>query len=490
MPHGWWRRAIERRLETLSAIALIVWVSIVAGASAIATNRVTTALSSERGETAARIAVRVERALDAELTRLYRETEGANVPLTAQLQRAVPALGTVLHDYHSEPYRVALVDAGGRELTASAPAWPAGEKLVATTARVGRSDWSIRIDQPHSAALGPVFWLRRLLVWSAVLSCALAVVLAWGAAQSVRRPIVRLTADAQRIARGDLKQPIAPAGVDEIGRLAAALEQMRHALVQDELLGRLLRKVIAAQEEERKRLARELHDETSQQLTALAMQLDLIERAPGSAGCGPRLVEARALVGTMIDDLHRVIYDLRPSILDDLGLLPAIKWYAERRLASRGIAVQFEFPDAPPELSPEALIAVYRVAQEALSNVERHSQADTVLVACTVSPSELTIEVEDDGIGFDPEEMRQPRETGQGLGLLGMRERLSLFGGTCKVESQPGQGTRVVLTLPLKNAERPGRRSPEGEGGRMPNAESVNAERVKAEGVKAEGVIT
>jgi signal transduction histidine kinase len=297
-----------------------------------------------------------------------------------------------------------------------------------------------------SAALGPVFWLRRLLVWGSVVTCLFAILLAWGMAQSVRRPILRLTGDAQRLARGDLKQPIAPAGIDEIGQLAAALEQMRKALAQDELLGRLLQKVIAAQEEERKRLARELHDETLQQLTALGMQLDLMT--------GPhKPLEARRLVDQMIDDLHRVIYDLRPSILDDLGLLPAIHWYAER-LSSRGVAVQFEFPETPPDLTPEARIAVYRVVQEALSNIERHAMADTVLVACNVSPTELTIEVEDDGTGFDPEEVRQPRENGQGLGLLGMRERLSLLGGTCTVESQPGQGTRVLIRLPLVHAQR------------------------------------
>jgi signal transduction histidine kinase len=453
MPQAWWRRAIERRLETLAAIALIVGVAVVAVASAVATNRITTALSSERLQLAERIAARVERAMDAELTRLYHQPGAEAIPLSEQLARAVPGLETLLREYSSEPYRVAIIDAQGRELAASR-ARP-GERdsggQLTSTVRVGRTDWSIRIDQPRSAALEPVFWLRRLLVWSSVLACAFAIVLAWGAAQSIRRPIQRLTADAQRIARGDLRQPIAPEGVDEIGQLAQALEKMRLALVHDELLGRLLKKAIAAQEDERKRLARELHDETSQQLTALGMQIDLIDRAmahaPSSAAV--KLAEARALVGRMIDDLHRVIYDLRPSMLDDLGLLPAIRWYAERRLVSRGITVQFEFPDAPIDLSPEATIAVYRVVQEALSNVERHAQAETVLVACDVTASTLTIEIEDDGIGFDPSEMEQPRESGQGLGLLGIRERLALIGGTCVIESQRGQGTRIVVRVPL-----------------------------------------
>lgn len=450
MPHGWWRRAIERRLETLSAIALLVWVGTTAVAAAIATDRITSSLVAERTQVARRVADRIERGIDQELSRLYREPEAASLPVSVQLARTLPALAALLQDSAAEPYRIVLVAADGRELAASHEVTAGGSGgTLRAEARVGRTDWSIRVEQSRSEALGPVFWLRRLLVWSSVLSCGLAILLAWGAAQSVRRPIMRLTADAQRLARGELKQPIASAGVDEIGQLAAALEQMRKALAQDELLGRLLRKVIAAQEEERKRLARELHDETSQQLTALGLQLDLIGRTLQEDGpASARLRDTKQLVGRMVDDLHRVIYDLRPSMLDDLGLLPAIRWYAER-LTRRGVAVQFEFPEAPPDLSPEARTAVFRVVQEALSNVERHARAETVLVGCDVSPRELTIEVEDDGVGFDPEEMRQPRESGQGLGLLGMRERLALLGGTCVVESQPGKGTRVVIRLPL-----------------------------------------
>jgi signal transduction histidine kinase len=445
MPYGWWRRAIERRLETVSAIALIVWVGGVAAASTIATGRITTTLVAERTQIARHIASRVERAIDVELSRLYREPSSADLPIDVQLPHTLPALASLLREFHDEPYRVTLVAADGQELAASdGPRSLGPGGVLAATARVGRTNWAIQLSQPRSEALGPVFWLRRLLVWGAVLSCGLAFLLAWGAAQSVRRPILRLTADAQRLAKGNIKEPIAAEGVDEIGQLADALEQMRKALAQDELLGQLLRKVIAAQEDERKRLARELHDETLQQLTALGIQLDLMEPSQKS-------IDARRLVGRMADELHRVIYDLRPSILDDLGLLPAIHWSAERLIA-RGIAVQFEFPEAWIDLAPEARITVYRVVQEALMNIERHARAETVLIACTVTDDELSIEVEDDGVGFDPAETQHPRENGQGLGLLGMRERLALLGGTCTVESQRGQGTRVVIRLPLHSA--------------------------------------
>jgi signal transduction histidine kinase len=152
----------------------------------------------------------------------------------------------------------------------------------------------------------------------------------------------------------------------------------------------------------------------------------------------------------MIDDLHRVIYDLRPSVLDDLGLLPAIRSYADKHLASRGVTVHCEFPDTIPALSLDATTALYRVVQEALTNVARHARAESVFVGCTVTSDRITLEVEDDGAGFEPGRMKRPRETGEGLGLLGMHERLALVGGRCDIDSEPGGGTRVVTELPLR----------------------------------------
>jgi signal transduction histidine kinase len=479
----WLRRGIDRRLQALAAAALLVWLAVTAIAAGTATARVEAALEADRRAWAGRIADRAESAIDTELQRLYHEPGTSSVPLPVQLARTVTPLSRLLQEYEQESFRVVLIDATGRQLAASKP-WPfdAGA-VISSTVPVGRTDWLIRLEQREGDLMGHVRWLRRLLIWSSVLFCAVAIVLAWGAAQSIRRPVLRLTADAKRLAHGDLRQPISPAGEDEIGDLAHALERMRQALArafndvstmnaelerrvqdrtrelsqlyeslqaQDARRGQLLRKVIAAQEEERKRLARELHDETTQQLTALGMQLDMLTRAVGDQSpTAERVRDARALVGRMIDELHRVIFDLRPSMLDDLGLLPAIHSYAERRLGPRGITVRFEFPDVHPELSPEARTAIFRVVQEALSNIERHSQAETVLVSCAVTGDRLTIEVEDDGVGFDPAEVQQPRESGRGLGLLGMRERLALLGGTIEVDSEKGQGTRVVVTVPL-----------------------------------------
>jgi signal transduction histidine kinase len=276
--------------------------------------------------------------------------------------------------------------------------------------------------------------------------------MAWGAARSIRQPVERLTAAAERLGEGALDDPIAGAGHDEIGRLAQALERLRATLRDDERRSLLLRRILSVQEDERRRIARELHDETTQQLTALALQLDMAAtHAPDAATLKP----ARQLVNTMIDGLHRVIYDLRPSVLDDLGLVSALRSYARANLEARGIAVHYELPDEMPVLAPEATTAVYRVAQEALTNVARHAGAEAVQIACSAADGILTIEIEDDGAGFDPASMSNPRRDGRGLGLLGMRERLALLGGRLEIDAAPGAGTRVTITVPLTDAVLP-----------------------------------
>ena len=148
-----------------------------------------------------------------------------------------------------------------------------------------------------------------------------------------------------------------------------------------------------------------------------------------------------------LDDVHRLILDLRPSVLDDLGLLSAIRWYADRTLTARGIAVRCEFGELG-RLPPELETALFRLCQEAMSNVARHAQATQVLVEVAVSGREIAVDVEDDGRGFDPEAVAR-REGRRPWGLLGIRERAELLGGAARIESSPGNGTRVSVRIPL-----------------------------------------
>jgi signal transduction histidine kinase len=374
-----------------------------------------------------------------------RESDPEGGAFAAVIPPDTAVVATMLDAYRDDAFVVRLLDAQGAAIARSRPSTDEATPLLAT-AQVLRTSWSVQISQPRSEALAAMNRLKQILFGGSLLLTVVAVLMAWGTARSIRQPVERLTMAAERLAAGDLEQAMPSEGPDEIGRLAEALERLRVALVDDERRSRLLKGVLSAQEDERRRIARELHDETTQQLTALALQIDMAQRG----GARASLVPARALVNTMIDGLHRVIYDLRPSVLDDLGLLPAIRSYGRTHLEANGIAVHYEGPDELQEpLEPEATTAIYRIVQEALANVLRHAQAEAVQIACAVDKGVLTIEIEDDGAGFDPRTVSRPRASGQGLGLLGMRERLSLLGGRLAIDAAPGAGTRVTITLPL-----------------------------------------
>jgi signal transduction histidine kinase len=334
--------------------------------------------------------------------------------------------------------------------------------------------WQVILHHPDDSLswLGDKFWLLLLL---APVMLLLALGFAWGVARSVTEPLAALDQAAARIASGNLDAAVPSQGADEVGRLSHSLEQMRQALkrslddltrsrdVLDERvkertaeLRTLLSKFVSAQEDERKRLARELHDETCQDLVALGMKLDAAMAAATPEATRQGLHEARALAGRSLAEIHRLIYDLRPSVLDDLGLFASVRWLAEHHLKPAGIAFRCEVTEPDRRLGPEQETVLFRAVQEALQNVARHSGAETVLVQIEPHGDGLQIEIEDDGHGFDPASVAQPAPTGRGLGLLGMRERLSLLGGKAEIISSPGTGTRVILTVPFRTEDHHG----------------------------------
>lgn len=359
-----------------------------------------------------------------------------------------------------------------------------GPSHDAAAANVTGTEWIVSAAEAGGIATSPLLSYRRTTLWLAPVLTVVTLLLGWGIARSVRRPLTTLTRSAERLAGGDLTHPIdasaASAGGTEIARLASAFERMRLSLassmaataaanealearVEDRTRAlalantrleerekqrqQLIRKLIAAQEDERKRIARELHDETSQSLAALAIAVDV---AAGTSGHqNESLAAMRHLVARIVDGIRRLIVDLRPSVLDDLGLAAAIRSFAEAHLTRRGVAVRCEIDDADLRLASAVETAVFRAVQEALVNVARHAQAQTVLIQIAVEGHALAIEIEDDGIGFVMEPAQADPESLRGIGLLGMRERIELVGGTVRVESEPGRGTRVVMSVPI-----------------------------------------
>ncbi|HEV8060883.1 MAG TPA: sensor histidine kinase [Gemmataceae bacterium] len=229
------------------------------------------------------------------------------------------------------------------------------------------------------------------------------------------------------------------------GTNASLLDQVRKGRERSQ---RLAQQLLQAQEMERRRLARELHDEIGQALTAVKLNLEALDsRLP--AKHSKALDESLAIVDTALQQVRGLSLDLRPAILDDLGLASALRWYVDRQAQRGGIAMEFtnETPGARSSVLLET--TCFRVAQEALTNVLRHAKAHRVSVLIRQNADAINLYIEDDGIGFDTEQARQMAVGGACLGLLSMQERVILAGGRLDVTSTPGRGTTIHVCLPL-----------------------------------------
>lgn len=280
------------------------------------------------------------------------------------------------------------------------------------------------------------------------------------------RPLQRVQEVARRVREGDLsvRAELSPLADAEIGQLAATLNQILDEVQRyEEQMRALSGRVIYAQEEERQRIARELHDDTGQLLTLLLIRLKLLESQPGAEALEDQIAELRGLVSGAIDRVRQLALNLRPPALDQLGLLPALRSLVSTYTANTHIAVKLDLSREPVRLSPERTIAVYRIAQEALTNIAKHAGAHMVMMTVQVVGDMLDLQVRDDGRGFDPVALAKPAQRvsgggvggsaeangGPGVGLFGMEERARLAGGTLRIQSRPGRGTFVQLTVPM-----------------------------------------
>lgn len=220
-----------------------------------------------------------------------------------------------------------------------------------------------------------------------------------------------------------------------------------------------LNQVVDAQETERRRVARELHDAIGQSLTAIGLGLRGLESGiehhhPAEELLG-HVRELKGYSSTALGELHQIIANLRPAILDDMGLAAALKWYVQGYQQRRSIPSEFVVAGTPVRLPSEFETVLYRITQEALTNSAKHARAGHVRVTLTFTPQETLLNIEDDGRGFDPETALQHAGRGSGWGLLGMRERAGLIGGRLIINSTPGEGTRILVALPQSLEARP-----------------------------------
>jgi two-component system, NarL family, sensor histidine kinase DevS len=206
-----------------------------------------------------------------------------------------------------------------------------------------------------------------------------------------------------------------------------------------------LRRVVDAQELERRRLARELHDETGQALTSILLGLKTLEETVGDEGRNAAVGDLRELVVATLQDVRRLAVELRPKVLDDFGLVAALERLTETFAEQTGILVRFESGLGGDRLPAEVETALYRIVQESLTNIVKHAHAQTISIAVARKPGAVVVVVEDDGHGFDPADVRDG-----GFGLEGMRERVGLLDGRLQVESGEGAGTTLVAEVPLR----------------------------------------
>lgn len=322
---------------------------------------------------------------------------------------------------------------------------------VVAYAPVPDTGWGLIVAQPWAEVINPLLrtsLLTPLILIPAFLIAAIAILFG---TRRIIRPLQQLDAQAARVGQGHfaaLAQPID--GIDEIQTLHATLARMADQIQRyQRSLQSYAADVLRGQEDERSRLAHELHDETVQALIALDQRLQLItrtaQRDPQAALL--KLTELRELTAATLADVRRVIGDLRPIYLEDLGLMPALEMLIQALCQSDRPELALTLDGEPRRLSPEQELAIYRIVQEALNNVIKHAhaqRAETMLIFA----ADLRVTINDDGVGFSvPDRLETLTEFGH-FGLIGLRERAELIGAQLTITSSP-RGTRVELRLPL-----------------------------------------
>jgi len=394
---------------------------------------------------------------------LVQAARGPGQPPTAVLVSGVPidtlALPALVQSFAPSPTtELHLENANGQVLaelarphTGEEPSAP--DKIVMAQATVPLTSWQVVLHESWANLVPPVLRYENAIFAGLALAAALSLLAAYFGLRRIVQPLRRLDWAASRVGWGDfatIQQPVG--GVTEIEDLRLALVSMADKIRQyQQELQSYISAMTLGQEEERKRLARELHDESVQTLIALNQQVELTERdlARDPQQAANRLRDLRPLVAEAITSLRRQIQDLRPLYLEDLGFVPALEMLTRQMTQQYQIIGDFDVSGHPPyRLAPTVEISAYRIVQEALRNVITHAQATWVHVELIFDPTGILLRIEDNGVGFHaPAHPHQLVQAGH-YGLLGMQERAQLYGGQCQIESEIGSGTTITVRLP------------------------------------------
>jgi signal transduction histidine kinase len=332
---------------------------------------------------------------------------------------------------------------------------PGGQELVVGYAPVVGPGWGLIVQEPWEALIVPVMRLSLMAPLTVVVAALMSGLAVTFGLRYVVRPLQALDREATRVAWGDFSAVSEPVGgVQEIEDLRRTLEGMANQIQRYQSGMRdYIAAVTTAQEEERKRLARELHDETIQSMIALGHRVEMAQKAldKDPTQVRQRLVELRELAGDIQAEVRRFSRALRPLYLEDLGFVPALEMLAQEMGHAEGLEVSVEVRGEVRRLAPDLELTAYRVAQEGLNNVARHAGAQTAWLTILFAPDGLTLRVHDDGRGFEPPVNPADLARAGHFGLMGIRERALLLGGCLEIHSRPGEGTTLEIFFPVKD---------------------------------------
>jgi len=324
------------------------------------------------------------------------------------------------------------------------------DEHVVAYSSIAPTGWALVVEEHWAAVTSPMLQVTQAAPLVLVPALLLTLLALWFGARQIVQPLQALESKAADLAWGRyeaIEQPVD--GIMEIRRLQAELIHMAHKVkAAQESLRDYIGAITAGQEEERRRLARELHDDTLQSLIALNQRIQLAQLALADSPAAGSLSEIQILTEQTIAELRRFTRALRPIYLEDLGLVAALEMLTREVGQSDHLRVEFQRIGSERRLTPEVELALYRMAQEALSNVARHAQASHVSLTIAFASQAVTMTIADDGHGFQvPASPAEFAPQGH-FGLLGLHERADLIGARLDIQSTPGHGARVLVQLP------------------------------------------
>jgi len=356
-------------------------------------------------------------------------------------------------DYGNLPFIKRLVagESGGM-LTESSK----GQRLVEGFAPVGVTGWGLVIQESWDSVTEPVALADALAIAIGLPVIILIAVFLWKGLDRISAPIQSLRVSTEKLAKGEKIEPIEQSGIDEIDALGRAFMKMGAQISAYRVgLRRYVGAITKSQEEERLRIARELHDDTIQSLLALSRRLELYQSSENSPERREQLAELQDMATRTQVGVRQISRDLRPLMLEDMGLIPALQTLVRAARLGEGAIphAKFETTGQQFPMSPELELALYRITQEALTNIRKHADATRIKVELCFGFGVVKLEVIDDGKGFEEPWSLTDFAQLDHFGLLGIQERVWGAGGSLSIHSSPDQGTSLIVTIPVSNSD-------------------------------------